>query len=161
MNIVVNRISEENIPEFAKLVQQVITEMQKYYVAEAIQDELTKYTESHLKAKLEDPEHYVLLAAFDEAKIVGFDVLSVDYGMLHIDWYGVHSDYRNRHIPRLMHAWAEDYCRENGYHKIFCDTRTNNIESNVSLLKNGFTMVGLFQKFWYGQDFYTWEKEIN
>jgi GNAT superfamily N-acetyltransferase len=161
MNIVINQISEQDIPEFAKLVQQVITEMEKYYIPQAIQEELAKYTEDHIKTKLEDTAHYVLIAAFDGSKIVGFDILSIDSGMLHIDWYGVHQEYRNRNIPRLMHIWTEDYCRTNGYRKIFCDTRTNNIESNISLLKNGFTMIGLFRKFWYGQDFYTWEKEIN
>lgn len=160
MDIHIKQISLSDLETYSSVVSTVIGEMTAYYVKEYVDEELEKYNTLHLKEKLEEEGH-ILLAAFDDSQIVGFYILDIDGTMLHIAWYGVIKEYRGKGIAKMFHQWVIRYCLENKMNKISCETRTNNMDSNISLMKNNFIVTALLKNFWYRHDYYMWELEIT
>lgn len=139
----------------AELMQQVIEPL-GYYNARARSEELAKYQPDELKAAIDDDPLSVLLAR-DQERVVGFCVSKYDDGVIWLSWFGAEAESRGKGVGcALLEALAATLEARRA-HKVWCDTRTENVESEGVLKRMGFRKLVELRNHWYGQDFFLWE----
>jgi ribosomal protein S18 acetylase RimI-like enzyme len=127
-----------------------------YYNDRAKREELAKYSEAELRNMSEADVNSVLLARID-GKVAGFCLSRYDDGLIWLSWFGVIEEYRKRGIGRALLEGLERTLLERNAHKIWCDTRTENVRSQHVLEHAGFNRIVSLVNHWYGQDFILWE----
>lgn len=141
------------------MIRQVVSRLE-YYNHRARREELNKYTTNELiKMRAEDPDS-VLIASL-EGQPVGFCLSRYDDGVIWLSWFGVLSDCRGFGIGSALLETLQRTVRRRKCHKLWCDTRTENVASQNLLKKFGFRRICKLKKHWYGQDFYLWQKLVN
>ena len=139
----------------AALVRAVIAAV-PYYNAEAIAAELAKYDEPHLRALLgADP--YAILIARDEDGLTGFCVSRWDDATIWLSWFGVAARARGRGVGTALIAALKASLPARRAHKIWCDSRTENVESIATLERAGFRRLTTLTDHWFHQDYFLWE----
>jgi ribosomal protein S18 acetylase RimI-like enzyme len=127
-----------------------------YYNESAIRAELAKYTPDELRARLAgDPS--AALVARDGERLVGYCVSRFDNGTIYLDWYGTAPEARGRGIGASLLTALADSLPSRRAHKIWCDSRTDNKESNAVLERAGYHRIATLVNHWYGQDYFLWE----
>lgn len=127
-----------------------------YYNAPAIASELTKYSAAGLRALLAgDPQ--AVLVARDGSELVGFCVSRFDDGTIWLSWFGTAAHARGRGIGTALITALKNRLPSRNAHKIWCDSRTENVESQSVLERAGFRHVVTLTNHWYGQDYFLWE----
>lgn len=155
VGLIVERMSEDEAPEVARLVAATIQPLE-YYNERAKIEETAKYAPDRLLALVREEADAVLVARLD-GRIVGYCISRYDDGLVWLSWFGVDADQRGRGIGQtLLHAVAETLPSRRA-HKMWCDTRTDNVKSQRVLTRFGFSKIGHVRNHWYGQDFYLWE----
>lgn len=138
------------------LMHEVIAAL-PYYNHAAKTAEIGRYTAAYLRASIRDDPDAVLVAVNNE-QCVGFCVSRPDDGTIWLSWFGTHPDWRGMGLgQRLLHA-LENTVRTKNIHKIWCDSRTENVPSRAALARAGFREICTIPNHWYGQDFVLLEK---
>lgn len=132
----------------------------KYYNDTAISDEKTKYSSEELKKKLLE-DKLSIIAVYDDENIVGFCFSRFDDYTIWLEWFGISKSYRGANIGNLILEELEKATIKRGCHKIWCDSRTENIASFKVLQRNGYTLVTTLKNHWYKQDFFIWQKLLT
>lgn len=127
-----------------------------YYNARARRAELAKYTAETLRTMAADDPLAVLVAR-QHRRVVGFCVSRYDDATIWLSWFGTAHDARGRGIGTALLRALADSLPARGAHKIWCDSRTDNVESRAVLERFGFRRVATLENHWFGQDYYLWE----
>ena len=131
-----------------------------YYNDQAKAAERKKYTPSLLEQSVGDDPSSVLIARIGH-KAVGYCFSRKDDGLIWLSWFGVHPAYRQSGIGSCLLKGLEERARAAGAHKIWCDCRTNNTESRVTLIRHNFQPLCTVPNHWHRQDFILWEKYVD
>jgi ribosomal protein S18 acetylase RimI-like enzyme len=153
--IAVSPMHADEAATVASLMRSVIEPL-GYYNDRARAEELAKYTPDALRAAAEE-EHFAVLVARDDDRIVGFCVSRYDDALVWLSWFGAHPDWRGRGVGRSLLASLGSTLAARNAHKVWCDTRTDNLLSQAVLSRFGFTKLAELRNHWYGQDFLLWE----
>ena len=127
-----------------------------YYNESAIRAELAKYTPDELRRRVAGDPHGALVAREGD-RLVGYCVSRFDSGTIYLDWYGTDQRARGRGIGAALLAALAATLPSRRAHKIWCDSRTDNTESNSVLERAGFRRIATLENHWFGQDFFLWE----
>lgn len=151
----VGPVAAHEFDALAKLMRDTIEPL-VYYNERAIAAELTKYTAEKLRAMAgEDPN--AILVARDRDGLGGFCISRFDDGTVWLAWFGTAAHARGRGIgAALLSALASTLPPRNA-HKIWCDSRVDNVESKSVLERAGYKRIATLVNHWYGQDYYLWE----
>ncbi len=103
------------------------------------------YPESEYRKRLKDVPH-LILAAFSEAKAVGFKVGYERDGAFYSWMGGVLPDWRRHGVAQKLAQSQEDWARKNGYDIIRFKTRNRHKAMLIFALKNGFHITGFEKK---------------
>lgn len=142
----------------AELISSVIQSL-SYYNARAKEEEIAEYSPEKLVRSVEEDPHSVLVAKRGK-EVVGFCLSRYDDGLIWLAWFGVKPEYRRQGIASQLLITLEKTVRQRKAHKIWCDTRTENLPSQTLLRRAGYRQVAILLNHWYGQDFYIWEKPV-
>lgn len=152
---VVGRVAAHEFDALAALMRDTIRPL-VYYNERAIAAELVKYTAEKLRAKSQDDPHAILVAR-DGDGLAGFCVSRFDDGTVWLDWFGTAARARNRGIGTALLAALAATLSARSAHKIWCDSRVDNVESKSVLERAGYRRTTTLVNHWYGQDYYLWE----
>jgi ribosomal protein S18 acetylase RimI-like enzyme len=126
------------------------------YNERARRAELAKYTADGLRSLFaEDPQ--AVLVARDRSGLIGFCVSRYDDGTVWLSWFGTVSRARGRGVGASLLAALATTLPSRHAHKIWCDTRTDNVQSQSVLARAGFRRIATLANHWYEQDYYLWE----
>jgi ribosomal protein S18 acetylase RimI-like enzyme len=127
-----------------------------YYNERARRAEVAKYSADALRALMTgDPQG--LLVARDDTGLVGFCVSRFDDGTIWLSWFGTAAHARGRGVGAALLAALAQTLPARHAHKIWCDSRTDNVESRTVLERAGFRRTVTLTNHWYGQDYFLWE----
>lgn len=152
----IGRISAEDIPGMAELVQNIIQDTD-YYSSEAKEAEKNKFSVENLQSLIKN-DNSIFLAAKEDDKLIGFIYGFFDCGTFWADWIGVLKENRRKGVALGLMRELEMILGDTKTRKVWCDTRSDNKESNAMLKKLGFERAAHLKEHWYGQDYYLWEK---
>jgi ribosomal protein S18 acetylase RimI-like enzyme len=118
--------------------------------------ELARYTADGLRALVAaDPQ--AVLVARDRTGLIGFCVSRYDDGTIWLSWFGTASRARGQGVGASLLAALAETLPSRQAHKVWCDSRTDNVESNSVLERVGFRRIATLTNHWYGQDYHLWE----
>jgi len=140
------------------LVREVVSTL-AYYTPEARRAEIGKYSGSALAEALDD-RATLNLVAVGNGDLLGVILNKEDDGLLWINWFLTSPRARRSGAARALILASMDHARERGLHKIWCDTRTENVPSMTLLTQLGFVNRVRFDRHWFGQDFFLWERPL-
>jgi ribosomal protein S18 acetylase RimI-like enzyme len=147
-------------PERLRDLFRTTIEAISYYNERAKSSELKKYTSDSLRqSALKDPGS--VLVARVERQLVGFAINNLDDETIWLSWFGVDASLRGRGVGRELLQALDQRALSLGAHKIWCDSRTENVESKITLSKHGFRQICTIPDHWYRQDFILWEKRVG
>lgn len=147
--------TDQDIDALATLMRETIAAI-PYYNDTAKAAEFAKYTVDRLRARLDGDPH-ALLVARDDAVLIGFCVSRFDDATIWLDWFGTAARARKRGVgAALLNALAATLPSRNA-HKIWCDSRTDNVESAAALERAGFRRIATLSNHWHHQDYFLWE----
>ena len=151
-------LNKKDLVMFSDCVNNVISNTH-YYNRSARDEELQTYKIINLKKMIKDPKMVVFSAKVDN-KIAGFGFAKFDSRMIHFLWIGIAINYRRMGIGTKLHKFIYSYAKKcvPKIHKIWGDTRTNNIQSINLLKKMGFVKIATLINHWYRQDYFLWER---
>jgi len=148
-------LRSDEAQQVADLISATISSL-SYYNDRAKAEEIAKYgTRELTEYSNADPDS--VLVAYCNNRPVGFCISKYDDGLIWLSWFGVHKDYRHRGIGEILIRTLAGSLDRRRAHKIWCDTRTDNIQSQRLLRKMGFVKIAQLLNHWYGQDFFLWE----
>lgn len=154
--IAVSPMSDGDADGVSQLFAGVLAEL-PYYNEKAKRSEGAKYTAERLREAIRSRPDAVLVAR-SEGEIVGFCFSNEDDGVIWLSWFGVHPTARLHGAGTTILRALEDRAISSGFRKIWCDCRTTNTGSKVTLTSFGFEPLCTIRNHWYGQDFILWEK---
>lgn len=127
-----------------------------YYNEPAKHAEFAKYTTAGLRARLlGDPQ--AILVSRDARGLTGFCVSRFDDATIWLEWFGTAAEARGRGVGGALLTALASTLPARGAHKIWCDSRTENVESRAVLERAGFQRIATLTNHWYNQDYYLWE----
>jgi ribosomal protein S18 acetylase RimI-like enzyme len=126
------------------------------YNERARRAELAKYTADAIRSLVVDDPQAVLVAR-DRAGLTGFCVSRFDDGTVWLSWFGTAPRARRTGVGGALLAALAATIPSRGAHKIWCDSRVDNAQSNSVLERIGFRRIALLTNHWYGQDYFLWE----
>jgi ribosomal protein S18 acetylase RimI-like enzyme len=153
----IGSVRDDEIGALVGLMHSTIAPL-SYYNESAIRAELAKYTPDELRSRVAGDPSAALVARNGDA-LVGYCVSRFDNGTIYLDWYATDPEARGRGRGigiSLLAALAETLPSRRA-HKIWCDSRTDNKESNSVLERFGFRRITTLVNHWYGQDYFLWE----
>jgi ribosomal protein S18 acetylase RimI-like enzyme len=127
-----------------------------YYNERARSAELARYTAEALGSLAAEDPHGVLVARDGEG-LAGFCVSRRDDGTIWLSWFGVAARARGRGVGAALIAALKGTLPARDAHKIWCDSRTDNVESRATLERAGFRRIVTLPNHWYNQDYFLWE----
>jgi ribosomal protein S18 acetylase RimI-like enzyme len=148
-------IAEHEIDALAALMRDTIQPL-ACYNERARRAELAKYAAGGLRSLVaEDPQ--AVLAARDSSGLIGFCVSRYDDGTIWLSWFGTAARARGSGIGSSLLAALAKTLPSRRAHKIWCDSRVDNKESQSVLERAGFRRIATLTNHWFGQDFFLWE----
>jgi len=158
MTVSVERLDPRDAARVAGLMREVIAAV-PFYSDDAKRSETGKYGEEALReAAAADPD--AVLVAKAGGELAGFCVSRYDDGLIWLSWFGVHPAWRGTGVADRLLARLEEATRARGIHKVWCDSRTDNLPSRRALARAGFREICTVADHWYGQDFVLLEKPV-
>lgn len=129
----------------------------QYYNDRARAEEIAKYSPDNLLLLTkEDPDSVLVATANGEP--VGFCISRYDDGLIWLSWFGTKAEFRKLGVGRKLLQALDGTVRGRRAHKIWCDTRVDNLASQSVLEESGFKRIASFTNHWYGHDYFIWEK---
>lgn len=148
-------VEERELDALAALIDDTIRPL-AYYNERARGAELARYTAAGLRALVAgDPQ--AVLVARDAGGLTGFCVSRFDDGTIWLSWFGTAARARGHGIGAALLAALAGTLPSRDAHKIWCDSRVDNAESNSVLERFGFRRIVTLTNHWYGQDYYLWD----
>lgn len=129
------------------------------YSEYARKHEINKFNSKNLWEFIGDTSRYNLVAV-ENGEVVGFLFGVVDAYVMFVIWIGMKEDYRNSNHMKTMWEMMEDWCIKNNINRVWCDTNQLNIPSIKFVEKMGYKMCADLKNFWYGHDYFLWEKTL-
>ncbi len=126
------------------------------YSERAKHAEFAKYTPDAIRALAAEDPHAVIVARDDEG-LTGFCLSRFDDGTVWLSWFGTAARARGRGIGTALLAALAGTLPARRAHKIWCDSRTDNLKSKSVLERAGYQRIATLANHWYGQDYYLWE----
>ncbi len=155
----VTRALQPHELEAASAILQTAIETSPYYNDWSKREEIALHSPSKLQAMLEaDPEG--VIGAFVDGELAGVITSDVDAGLAWLSWIAVSREHRQQGIAHALMRALESHAVERGAHKIWCDSRVENVPSARMLEAHGYRVTVTLEKHWYGLDFYLWEKAL-
>jgi ribosomal protein S18 acetylase RimI-like enzyme len=148
-------VAEHEVDALVSLMRDTIQPL-AYYNERARHAELEKYTARALRA-LADADRHAVLVAREASGLVGFCVSRFDDGTIWLSWFGTAAHVRGRGIGAALLAALTESLAQRHAHKIWCDSRTDNVESRAVLERAGFHRIATLTNHWYEQDYFLWE----
>ena len=131
-----------------------------YYNDSARQSYLSDFTTEKIEISIAQNSRNFQLA-FVESQLAGICIDRPDDDLLWLEWFIVHPAYRRRGIASSLLGKLEQVAQQKKCHKIWCDSRSENIESLAVLSRIGYRQICLLQNHWFGQDYFLWEKLVR
>lgn len=151
----VGHVAPTEIDALATLMRETVAAI-PYYNDQAKRAEFARYSADALRV-LAAAHPDDILVARDDTGLIGFCVSRFDDGTIWLSWFGTAAHARGRGVgAALLNALAATLPAR-GAHKIWCDSRTDNVESRATLERAGFQRVATLANHWYHQDYYLWE----
>ena len=122
--------------------------------------EIEKYTPEKLRSFIDDPLRLSLVAVDDTNTVVGFLFGVVDAHVIFINWIGIAEEHRHHGHMKDLWNTMELWCKHRAVHKVWCDTNQKNLPSIAFLQSVGMNNVSDLKNFWYGHDYFIWEKSV-
>jgi ribosomal protein S18 acetylase RimI-like enzyme len=151
---VIGPVAELELDALVALMRDTIQPL-SYYNERARRAELAKYTAATLRSLIANDPHAVLVAR-DHAGLIGFCVSRFDDGTIWLSWFGTAARARGRGVGAALLAALAATLPSRHAHKIWCDSRTDNVESKSALERAGFRRIATLTNHWYEQDYYLW-----
>ena len=130
-----------------------------YYNERARKEEIAKYTSPKLEdLAADDPDAVFVAYAHEEP--IGFCISRYDDGLIWLSWFGVKNGHRRVGVGTALLRAMIGTVRRRQCHKVWCDSRTSNKESEIVLGQAGFRKICEVKNHWYGQDFFLWERSL-
>ncbi|RYE17146.1 MAG: GNAT family N-acetyltransferase [Sphingobacteriaceae bacterium] len=148
--------TQADLPVVSTAFEEVLLAI-PYYNDLAKKTELEKYSLPALVNKLQDDPYSILLIK-EGNQIAAFCFSRFDDYTIWLEWFGITAAFRGRHLSDVLLPKLEEAATARGCHKIWCDSRTANVQSIHILLKQGCEKIALLQNHWYSQDFFLWQK---
>ena len=155
MNLTIQRLSPKYAKDTVRLFGDVLDGM-SYYNNRAKREESAKYSADKL-LQMCDVEPDSILIAILSARVVGYCFSNYDDGVVWASWLGVAPEHRRAGIGLMLLSTVIETLPARRAHKIWCDIRTENVQSRNVLVKMGFRKIVTLTNHWYGQDFDLWE----
>jgi ribosomal protein S18 acetylase RimI-like enzyme len=155
----VRKATVEDLPRVASLFQEVLAGI-PYYNRLAKQNESKKWSLRTLRTKLRD-DAYSILVAHDEHGILGFAFTRFDDYLIWIEWFGVDPKSRRDGVGSALIQELVRTASMRNAHKVWCDTRSNNVPAKSTFRKNGFRELVELKDHWYGEDYILWERSLR
>jgi ribosomal protein S18 acetylase RimI-like enzyme len=155
MQLTVSPMQPEEADAVALIVRSIIPTLH-YYNERAKQEEVAKYSEGELRGMSREDPASILVARIG-GRVVGFCLSRYDDGLIWLSWFGVVPGNRKQGLGRALLDALAATLHERKAHKIWCDTRTDNVRSQQVLEAAGFKRITQIANHWYGQDFILWE----
>jgi ribosomal protein S18 acetylase RimI-like enzyme len=143
----------------AQCVREVISPL-PFYNQEARTKEINKFNSDNLWTFVGDKDRCNIVA-IENGEVVGFLFGVVDANVLFVIWIGMKEKYRRTNHMRTLWELMEEWCTKKGISKVWCDTNQHNIPSIQFVQKMGYTKLADLKNFWYGHDYFLWEKTID
>jgi len=157
-NLTVVGMHQDDAEAVSTLFNQIVQAL-PYYNSTAKESEIKKYSAELLRSTVQHEPESVLIAKRN-GELAGFCFSENDDGLMWLAWFAVHPSFRKQGIGLALLARLEETARQNKFHKIWCDCRTDNQASRVVLTKQGYLELCTVRNHWYGQDFILWEKLV-
>ena len=139
----------------ASLMRETIEPL-AYYNERARRAELARYTADGLRALAAgDPQ--AVLVARDHDGLTGFCVSRFDDGTIWLSWFGTAARARGRGVGAALLSALGQTLAARDAHKIWCDSRVDNVASRSVLERAGYRRVAELTNHWFGQDYFLWE----
>jgi RimJ/RimL family protein N-acetyltransferase len=151
--------TRDDLDEISKMFQEVLSAI-PYYNILAKENEEKKYGLRELIKKLDDDPKSIITIK-DNETIAGFCFSRFDDFTTWLEWFGLAKAHRGKGLTRLLLLKLEEAAKERNCHKIWCDSRTENVRSIQILQKNGYEQIALLKRHWYSQDFFLWQKFLD
>ena len=159
MNLTVKYAEQPELIAIHDLFSEVLHQL-KYYNPAAKKSERAKFTLPQLEEKLLKDPFSIIVVKIDN-EVVGFCFNRFDDYTVWLEWFGVAQSARNKKVGSILLAELENSARQRECHKVWCDSRTENIESFKTLQKNGFVVMTTLLNHWHGQDYFIWQKMLG
>ncbi|MEK7650435.1 MAG: N-acetyltransferase [Patescibacteria group bacterium] len=153
----IRKATEQDAPTLSVLIASIISHV-PYYNDRAKAENIRQYRGEALHRRIKSPHHLLLIAQEEGGKIVGFCSGVDQSGTFYAEWIGVDPATRRQGVAQVLVDYLFTLLRESGNHKIWLDTRADNLESISFLQKMNFAKVGELKNHWFNQDYYIWEK---
>ena len=151
----IGAIATHEFDALATLMRETIERLE-IYNERAKHAEFAKYTPDQICALTAEDPHAVIVARDGEG-LTGFCLSRFDDGTVWLSWFGTAARARRRGIGASLLAELASTLAARGAHKIWCDSRTDNAESNSVLDRAGYRRIATLTNHWYGQDYFLWE----
>ena len=115
-------------------------------VTHKIKEFINPYPLEEYRKRLSAIPHLVL-AAYDDEKIIGFKIGYQLTETIFYSWMGaVLSDYRRQDVAKQLAQYQENWARQNGYSKIQFKTRNKLRSMLLFAIKNDFNIINIEPK---------------
>ena len=148
-------VADYEIDALAALMHDTIQPL-TIYNERARRAELAKYTADVLRSVAADDPHAIIVAR-DGTGLIGFCVSRFDDATVWLSWFGTDPRARRHGVGASLLAALAKTLRSRNAHKIWCDSRVDNTESQSVLERAGFRRIATLTNHWYGQDYFLWE----
>jgi len=129
-----------------------VIETLDFYNAEARRTEIAIYTGAYLAKQIAGDPDAVLVAEQNEA-MIGFCINCADDGPYWLSWFGARLGYTGHGVGTALINALHTARRAAGVHKIWCDSRTDNVASRACLARAGYREICTITDHWYRQDY--------
>lgn len=143
----------------AQCVSDVISPL-PFYSEFARQKEIEKFNSDNLWTFVKDTDRCNIIAV-EDGNIIGFLFGVVDASVLFVMWIGIKQPYQRLGHMRSLWFRMEEWCREKNIHRVWCDTNQLNVPAISFMQQMDMNQCGNLKNFWYGHDYFLWEKTID
>jgi ribosomal protein S18 acetylase RimI-like enzyme len=157
--IVVRPAKKKDLAEAFRVFESILGKL-PYYNKEAKTEEKKRYSRKSLESMLKRYPKSIIIA-LKNGGIVGLCFVHKNAGTCYLDWIIVKPEYRDGEVGTSLIRHVLENAVNQGFHKVWCASRTTNKIAETFLQKNGFRKFAHVKRHWYRQDFFLWERFIQ